>query len=191
MDTRVSPFLYLAPYCRVMPLWSSQEKKFVIATSPRDHFLAWFRDISAYFCMKSHTNSRSEKKKSHFAFFTPQSLFFAHAVHIETFRLFYMMGFRIIFAPLFVSYTIAGSQSLRSVSLERFVVKIICQSLSFFFFFASISPSLHWISEKKQVKMSSDTTKDNCPSQRPPVGMVTIMLKYIVSATTPTFFLFW
>ena len=53
-----------------------------------------------------------------------------------------MIGFRIIFAPLFVSYAIAGSQSLRSVSLERFVVKIICRSLVFFFF-GSVSPSLY------------------------------------------------
>ena len=86
-----------------------------------------------------------------------------------------MMGFRIIFAPLFVSYTIAGSQSLRSVSLERFVVKIICQSLFFFFFFFFREYfSLTSLNQrKKQVKMSSDMTKDNCPSQRRPVGMVT------------------
>ena len=53
--------------------------------------------------MKSHTNFRSEKKNrtSNFSHFTPQSLFFAHAVHFETFGLFYTIGFPIIFAPLF------------------------------------------------------------------------------------------
>ena len=49
-----------------------------------------------------------------FSHFTPQSLFFAHAIHFDTFRLFYTIGFRIIFAPLFVSYTIAGSFSTAS-----------------------------------------------------------------------------
>ena len=34
-DAHVSPFLDLAPYCRVMPLLSSHEKNFVIATPPR------------------------------------------------------------------------------------------------------------------------------------------------------------
>ena len=84
--------------------------------SGRDHFLARFRDILAFYCMKSHTNSRSEKKNrtSNFSHFTPQSLFFAHAVHFETFGQFYTIGFRIIFAPLFVSYTIAGSFSTAS-----------------------------------------------------------------------------
>ena len=84
--------------------------------------------ISRYFCMKSHTNSLSEKKNrtSNFSHFTPQSVFFAHAVHFETFGLFYRICFRIIFMPLFVSYTTAGNQSLRSVSLERFVIKNIC-----------------------------------------------------------------
>ena len=36
----------------------------------RDHFLARFRDILAFFCKKSHQNSRSEKKKSHAEFFS-------------------------------------------------------------------------------------------------------------------------
>ena len=31
----MSPFLDLAPYCRVMPLLSSHKKKLVIATPPR------------------------------------------------------------------------------------------------------------------------------------------------------------
>ena len=75
--------------------------KQIVCTS-RDHFLARFRDILAFFCMKSHTNSRSEKKNrtSNFSHFTPQSLFFTYAVHFETFGLFYAIGFRIIFVPL-------------------------------------------------------------------------------------------
>ena len=36
----------------------------------RDRFLARFCNIFAYFCMKLHTNSLSEKKKSHFDFFS-------------------------------------------------------------------------------------------------------------------------
>ena len=133
--------------------------------SCKDHFLAQFRDIFAYLCMKSHTNSRSEKKNrtSNLSHFTPQILFFAHAVHFETFRLFYVIGFWIIFAPLFVSYTIAGSQSLRSVSLVRFTkifVKIICRSLVFF-----LREFLrHFIECKKQVKISLHMIKENCPS---------------------------
>ena len=34
-ETRVSPFLDLAPYYRILPLLSSHKKKFIIATVPR------------------------------------------------------------------------------------------------------------------------------------------------------------
>ena len=97
-----------------------------IATLSRDHFCRDFAIFSHFCFMKSHTNSRSEKKNrnSNFSHFTPQSLFFAHAVHFETFGQFYTIGFQIIFASLFVSDTIAGSQSLRSVSLKRFIVEV-------------------------------------------------------------------
>ena len=115
----------------------------------RDHFLPRFRGIFACFLHEiAYKFPEWEKNRtSNVSHFTPQSLFFALAVLFETFALFYMISFLITFAPLFVSYTIAGSQSLRSVLLERFVVKITCRSLVFFFFFffffPSISPSLH------------------------------------------------
>ena len=108
----------------------------------RDHFLARFHDILAYFCMKSHTNSRSEKKNriSNFSHFTLRSLFFAHAVHFETFGLFYTIGFRIIFAPLFVSYTIAGSFSTASMCSCPSSAEVITHfnDSGLFIFFANI-----------------------------------------------------
>ena len=60
----------------------------------RDHFLPRFHDIFAYFFMKLQTNSRSEKKNrtSIFSHFTPQSLFFTHAVHFETFGWLVVLG---------------------------------------------------------------------------------------------------
>ena len=61
----------------------------------RDHFLARFRDILAFFCKKSHQNSRSEKKNRtlNFSHFAPLSSYFAHAVHFETIGLFCLTGF--------------------------------------------------------------------------------------------------
>ena len=61
----------------------------------RDHFLARFRDILAFFCKKSHQNSRSEKKNRtlNFSHFAPLSFYFAHAVHFETIGLFCLTGF--------------------------------------------------------------------------------------------------
>ena len=61
----------------------------------RDHFLARFRDILAFFCKKSHQNSRSEKKNRtlNFSHFAPLSSYFAHAVHFETIGLLCLTGF--------------------------------------------------------------------------------------------------
>ena len=61
----------------------------------RDHFLARFRDILAFFCKKSHQNSRSEKKNRtlNFSHFAPLSSYFAHAAHFETIGLFCLTGF--------------------------------------------------------------------------------------------------
>ena len=51
-------------------------QKHVVDT--RDHFLARFRDILAFFCKKSHQNSRSEKKNRtlNFSHFAPLSSYF-------------------------------------------------------------------------------------------------------------------
>ena len=89
-----------------------------------------------------------------------------------------MIGFRIIFAPLFVSYAIAGSQSLRSVSLERFVVKIICRSLVVFFWKCF---SVTLLNQRKK-------TSENVLGHEE--RKLSVTLKYIVSPTTPAFFLF-
>ena len=80
----------------------------------RDHFLARFRDILAFFCKKSHQNSRSEKKNRtlNFSHFAPLSSYFAHAVHFETIGLFCLTGFWIIVAPKFITHTNAGNHSL-------------------------------------------------------------------------------
>ena len=81
---------------------------------PQDHFLARFRDILAFFCKKSHQNSRSEKKNRtlNFSHFAPLSSYFAHAVHFETIGLFCLTGFWIIVAPKFITHTNAGNHSL-------------------------------------------------------------------------------
>ena len=80
----------------------------------RDHFLARFRDILAFFCKKSHQNSRSEKKNRtlNFSHFAPLSSYFAHAVHFETIGLFCLTGFWINVAPKFITHTNAGNHSL-------------------------------------------------------------------------------
>ena len=80
----------------------------------RDHFLARFRDILAFFCKKSHQNSRSEKKNRtlNFSHFAPLSSYFAHAVHFKTIGLLCLTGFWIIVAPKFVPHTTAGNHSL-------------------------------------------------------------------------------
>ena len=80
----------------------------------RDHFLARFRDILAFFCKKSHQNSRSEKKNRtlNFSHFAPLSFYFAHAVHFETIGLFCLTGFWIIVAPKFITHTNASNHSL-------------------------------------------------------------------------------
>ena len=80
----------------------------------RDHFLARFCDILAFFCKKSHQNSRSEKKNRtlNFSHFAPLSSYFAHAVHFETIGLFCLTGFWIIVVPKFITHTNAGNHSL-------------------------------------------------------------------------------
>ena len=85
-----------------------------ICTDSRDHFLARFRDILAFFFKKSHQNSRSEKKNRtlNFSHFAPLSSYFAHAVHFETIGLFCLTGFWIIVAPKFITHTTAGNHSL-------------------------------------------------------------------------------
>ena len=92
-----------------------------------------------------------------------------------------MIGFQIIFAPLFVSYTIAGSQSLRSVSLERFVIKIICQLLFFFCECFSIT-SLNQRKKTSENVLGHDERKLSITKASSRDGD---MLKYIVSPTTP------
>ena len=86
----------------------------IIGVNYRDHFLARFRDILAFFCKKSHQNSRSEKKNRTqiFSHFAPLNFYFAHAVHFETIGLFCLTGFWIIVAPKFITHTTAGNHSL-------------------------------------------------------------------------------
>ena len=59
----------------------------------------------------SKNSLRSEKQNctSNFSYFMPQGLFFAHAIHFETFALFYMIGFWIIFVPLLFLIQYGGS----------------------------------------------------------------------------------
>ena len=54
-----------------------------------------FCGILAFFCKKSHQNSRIEKKNRtlNFSHFAPLNSYFAHAVHFETFGLFCLTGF--------------------------------------------------------------------------------------------------
>ena len=80
----------------------------------RDHFLARFRDILAFFCKKSHQNSWSEKKNGtlNFSHFAPLSSYFAHAVHFQTIGLLCLTGFWIIVAPKFITHTAAGNHLL-------------------------------------------------------------------------------
>ena len=91
----------------------------------RDHFLAWFRDILAFFCKKSHQNSRSEKKNRtlNFSHFAPLSSYFAHAVHFETVGLLCLTGFWIIVAPKFITHRTAGNHSLICI-----IEKLYCKS---------------------------------------------------------------
>ena len=91
----------------------------------RDHFLARFRDILAFFCKKSHQNSRREKKNRtlNFSHFGPLSSYFAHAAHFETIGLFCLTGFWIIVAPKFITHTTAGNQSLICIT-EKLYRKI-------------------------------------------------------------------
>ena len=96
-----------------------------MVTEIRDHFLARFRDILAFFCKKSHQNSRSEKKNRtlNFSHFATLSSYFAHAVHYETIGLFCLTGFWIIVAPKFITHTTAGNHSLICIN-EKFYHKI-------------------------------------------------------------------
>ena len=56
----------------------------------RDHFLARFRDICAFFHSKSHENCLKERKNRTDKFSSPITFFLlkAHADHFETFGLF-------------------------------------------------------------------------------------------------------
>ena len=96
-----------------------------------------------------------------------------------------MIGFRIIFAPLFVSYTIAGSQSLRSILLERFVVKIM--SIACLFCECFSVTSLNQRKKTSENVLGHDERKLSVTKKSSRDGD---MLKYIVSPTTPVFFLF-
>ena len=73
---------------------------------------------------------------------------------------------------------------------EICIIGKICRKnyMSIACFFASV-PVTSLNQHKKLLKMSSDTTKENCPSQKAS-SRDGDMLKYIVSPTTPTFFLF-
>ena len=102
----------------------------------RDHFLARFRDILAFFCKKSHQNSRSEKKNRTliFSHFAPLSSYFAFAVHFETIGLFCLTGFWIIVAPKFITHMTAGNLSLICITGKLYrkkslsVSKVSCSS---------------------------------------------------------------
>ena len=89
--------------------------------------------------------------------------------------------------PLFVSYTIAGSQSLRSVSLERFIVKIICRLLVFFFCEHFSITSLNQRKKSSENVLGHDERKLSVTKASSRDGD---MLKYIVSPTALAFFLF-
>ena len=99
---------------RCRKLTSKMEALAAIFDFLRDHFLARFRDILAFFCKKSHQNSRSEKKNRmlNFSHFAPLSSYFAHAVHFETIGLLCLTGFWIIVAPKFITHRTAGNHSL-------------------------------------------------------------------------------
>ena len=100
---------------------------FETAPLHRDHFLARFRDILAFFCKKSHQNSRSEKKNRTliFSHFAPLRSYFAHAVHFETIGLFCLTGFWFIVAPKFITHTTAGNHSLICIIGKLYRKKII------------------------------------------------------------------
>ena len=136
----------------------------------RDHFLARFRDILAFFCKKSHQNSRSEKKNRtlYFSQFVPLSSYFAHAVHFETIGLFCLTGFWIIVAPKFITHTNAGNHSLICI-IEKLYRK---NSLSV----SGLSKRLfdrYLESAKTCPPTRKKKKKENYPTQSRPVGMAT------------------
>ena len=166
--------------------WTALNIKSLLYPYVQGSFSGAISRYSRIFCMKSHTNSWSEKKIALWIFLiSRRKVSFTHMPSISRHSDY---SARLVFG--FVCATICFlynyCQSLRSVPLGRFVVKIICRSL--FFCVSSSVTSLN--QHKKQLKMSSDTTKENCLSQRRPVGMVTCW-STIISPTTPTFFLFW
>ena len=128
----------------------------------RDHFLARFRDILAFFCKKSHQNSRSEKKNRmlNFSHFAPLSSYFAHAVHFETIGLFCLTGFWIIVAPKFITHTTAGNHSLICITEKLYrKISLSVSGLSKRFFDREV------LSAKK--KMSADSEKERKKIIRP------------------------
>ena len=142
----------------------------------RDHFLAWFRDILAFFCKKSHQNSRSEKKNCmlNFSHFAPLSSYFAHAVHFETIGLFCLTGFWIIVAPKFITHTTTGNHSLICVT-EKLYRKI---SLSV----SGLSKRFFYRYLESAKKMSADSEKERKLSAPKPSSQDGNMLKYLVRA---------
>ena len=136
----------------------------------RDHFLARFRDIPAFFCKKSHQNSRSEKKNCtlNFSHFAPLSSYFAHAVHFETIGLFCLTGFWIIVAPKFISHRTAGNHSLICITEKLYrKISFSVSGLSKHFFDRYLE------SAKKNVGRLGKRKKENYPPQSRPVGMAT------------------
>ena len=128
------------------------------------------------------------RKKSHFEFFSfhvPKSLFRTRC----PFR-----DIQTILHDWFSDYFCATICFLYNYCwkpvFEICIIGKICRKnyMSIACFFASV-PVTSLNQHKKQLKTSSDTTKENCPSQKAS-SRDGDMLKYIVSPTTPTFFLF-
>ena len=110
--------------------WSSREEPPDLRQAEQRSFLARFRDILAFFCMKSQTNSLCEKKNrtSNFSHFTAAKSLLRTCRPFRDIRTILHGWFRIIFAPLFLSYTIAGSFSTAS----RCVLSEFCSSDNLF-----------------------------------------------------------
>ena len=126
----------------------------------RDHFLARFRDILAFFCKKSQQNSRSEKKNRtlNFSHFGLLSSYFAHAAHFETIGLFCLTGFWIIVAPKFITHMTAGNHSLICITEKLYrKISFSVSGLSKRFFDRYLE------SAKKNVRRLGKRKKENYP----------------------------
>ena len=146
------------------------EESWFYTCKHRDHFLARFRDILAFFCKKSHQNSRSEKKNRtlNFSHFAPLSSYFAHAAHFETIGLFCLTGFWIIVAPKFITHKTAGNHSLICITEKLYrKISFSVSGLSKRFFDRYLE------SAKKNVRRLGKRKKENYPPRSRPVGVAT------------------